>query len=36
MADMKSTVALCLPEAPHLRRFSPQAAPGKNLGDSPP
>ena len=36
MADKKSTVALCLPRAPHLRRFSSQAAPGKNLGDSPP
>ncbi len=36
MADKKSTVALCLPGAPHLRRFSSQAAPGKNLGDSPP
>ena len=36
MADKKSTVALCLQRAPHLRRFSSQAAPGKNLGDSPP
>jgi hypothetical protein len=36
MADKKSTVALCLPRAPHLRRFSSQAAPGKNLGESPP
>jgi len=35
MADKKSTVALCFPGAPHLRRFSSQAAPGKNLGDSP-
>lgn len=32
----RSTVALCLPRAPHLRRFSSQAAPGRNLGDSPP
>ena len=34
MTDVKqkSTVALCLPRAPHLRRFSSQAAPGKNLG----
>ena len=29
MADKKSTVALCLPRAPHLRRFSSQAAPRK-------
>jgi hypothetical protein len=36
MADKKSTVALCLPRALHLRRFSSQAAPGTNLGDSPP
>ena len=36
MADKKSTVALCLPGAPHLRRFSSRAAPGKNLEDSPP
>ena len=36
MSDKKSTVALCLPRAPHLRRFSSQAAPGKNPGDSPP
>jgi len=36
MADKKLTVAFCLPRAPHLRRFSSQAAPGKNLGDSPP
>jgi CubicO group peptidase (beta-lactamase class C family) len=32
MADKKSTVALCLPRAPHLRRFSSQAAPRRISG----
>jgi len=29
MADKQSTVARCLPGAPHVRRFSSRAAPGK-------